>query len=46
LFAQILPVDYPPPSLVTLIEALERLLAILFVGLELMALKRRLERHP
>jgi uncharacterized protein YjbI with pentapeptide repeats len=45
LFAQILPVDYPPPSLVTLIEALERLLAILFVGLELMALKRRLERH-
>ena len=46
LFAQILPVDYPPPSLVTLIEGLERLLSILFVGLELMALKRRLERHP
>jgi hypothetical protein len=45
LFAQILPVDYPPPSLVTLIEGLEKLLAILFVGLELMALKRRLERH-
>jgi len=45
LFAQILPVDYPPPSLVTLIEVLERLLAILFAGLELMALKRRLERH-
>jgi|GEM_PF-1349066 len=45
LFAQILPVDYPPPSLITLIEVLEKLLAILFVGLELMALKRRLERH-
>ena len=45
LFAQILPVDYPPPSLVTFIEVLERLLAILFAGLELMALKRRLERH-
>jgi hypothetical protein len=45
LFAQILPVDYPPPSLITIIEVLERLLAILFVGLELMALKRRLERH-
>ncbi|MCC5997666.1 MAG: pentapeptide repeat-containing protein [Thermofilum sp.] len=45
LFAQILPVDYPPPSLITVIEVLERLLAILFVGLELMALKRRLERH-
>jgi uncharacterized protein YjbI with pentapeptide repeats len=45
LFAQILPVDYPPLSSVTLIEVLERLLAILFAGLELMALKRRLERH-
>lgn len=45
LFIQILSVDYPPVSMLTIIEIIERILGVLFTGLELIALKRKLERH-
>jgi uncharacterized protein YjbI with pentapeptide repeats len=47
LFFQLAPVDYAAlPSIPPMLELLERILGLLLPGLEVIALKRMLERHP
>jgi hypothetical protein len=47
LFFQLAPVNYKElPSIIPMLELLERILGLLFSFLEAMALKRMLERHP
>lgn len=45
LFFQLLPTDYPPATTLTTLQILERLLGVVLVGLEVIALKRKLERR-
>jgi len=46
LFFQLAPVDYRGPMSILLLSILERILGLLFSALEVLALKRMLERHP
>jgi len=46
LFFQLAPVDYREPMSILLLSILERILGLLFSALEVLALKRMLERHP
>lgn len=46
LFFQLAPVDYGGPMSILLLSILERILGLLFSALEVLALKRMMERHP
>jgi len=46
LFFQMASVDYKTPMSILILSILERILGLLFPALEILALKRMLERHP
>ena len=46
LFFQLAPIDLKAPASIILLSALERIFGLLFLTLEVLALKRKLERHP
>lgn len=46
LFFQLAPIEYSWPGSIIFLSILERILGILFPALEVLALKRTLERHP